>query len=53
MGYEHLDVTRGGNVAIVTFGRPEKLNALSRDLMLEREGIKAFFEKRKPEFTGN
>jgi len=35
MGYEHLDVTRGGSVAIVRFDRPEKLNALSRDLMLE------------------
>jgi enoyl-CoA hydratase/carnithine racemase len=35
VGYEHLNVTRSGNVAIVTFDRPEKLNALSRDLMLE------------------
>ena len=35
MDYEHLEIDRRGAVAVVTFDRPGRLNALSRDLMLE------------------
>jgi enoyl-CoA hydratase/carnithine racemase len=35
VAYQHLEITRRGNVAVVSFDRPEKLNALNRDLMLE------------------
>ena len=56
MSYQHLDVTTSGKVAIVTFDRPEKLNALSRDLMLEiTDAANAFHEDvdtRAVVFTG-
>jgi enoyl-CoA hydratase/carnithine racemase len=35
VAHQHLEIARHGSVAVVTFDRPEKLNALNRDLMLE------------------
>lgn len=35
MDYEHLQIERRGSVAVVTLDRPERLNALHRELMLE------------------
>ncbi len=35
MDYEHLEIERRGSVAVVTLDRPERLNALHRELMLE------------------
>lgn len=35
MSYQHLEISRRGSVAVVTFDRAERLNALNRDLMLE------------------
>ena len=35
MNYEHLEIDKRESVAVVTFDRPERLNALSRALMLE------------------
>jgi len=35
VAHQHLEITRSGNVAVVAFDRPEKLNALNRDLMRE------------------
>jgi 2-(1,2-epoxy-1,2-dihydrophenyl)acetyl-CoA isomerase len=35
MSYENLTIERDGHVAIVTLNRPDKLNALSRDLQAE------------------
>jgi enoyl-CoA hydratase len=32
MGYEHLEIERDGHVATVWLNRPEKLNAMSRDI---------------------
>lgn len=56
MPHEHLEISRRGNVAVVTFDRPEKLNALSRDLMREiAEAAKAFhgdLDTRAVVFTG-
>jgi enoyl-CoA hydratase/carnithine racemase len=45
VAHEHLEITRHGHVAVVTFDRPEKLNALGRDLMREIiEAANAFHE---------
>lgn len=35
MAYQHLEISRRGSIAVVTLDRPERLNALNRDLMLE------------------
>jgi len=35
VAYQHLEISRRGSVAVVSFDRPARLNALSRDLMLE------------------
>jgi enoyl-CoA hydratase/carnithine racemase len=35
VAYEHLEISRSGSVAVVSFDRPDRLNALSRDLMSE------------------
>jgi enoyl-CoA hydratase/carnithine racemase len=43
--YQHLEIRRHGSVAVVSFDRPERLNALNRGLMLEiTEAAKAFHE---------
>jgi len=56
VAYQHLEITRRGNVAVVSFDRPEKLNALSRDLMLEINHAATAFhddvETRVVVFTG-
>ena len=35
MPYENLTLERDGQIALVTLNRPEKLNAISRDMHLE------------------
>ncbi len=54
--YENLKVERDGHVAVVTFMRPEKANALNRDIMLEIEAVADEFledaETRVVVFTG-
>ena len=35
MPYENLAVDRDGQIGIITLGRPEKLNAINRELHLE------------------
>ncbi len=56
MAHELLDITRSGNVAVVGFDRPEKLNALNHDLMVEiTRAAQAFrddVETRVVVFTG-
>lgn len=45
MSYEHLLVSKEGPVATVTLNRPEKLNALSLDLMEEIEAVAIAFQE--------
>jgi len=56
MHYEHLIVERKGPVAVVTLNRPERLNALSVDIMTEIERVTEEFredvETRVVIFTG-
>jgi enoyl-CoA hydratase/carnithine racemase len=56
VAHQHLEITRRGNVAVVAFDRPGKLNALNRDLMLEiTDAATAFHddvETRVVVFTG-
>ncbi len=56
MAHELLEITRNGNIAVVSFDRPEKLNALNHDLMLEiTRAARAFredVETRAVVFTG-
>ncbi|MEW6187080.1 MAG: enoyl-CoA hydratase/isomerase family protein [Thermodesulfobacteriota bacterium] len=56
MGYEHLVVEKKDRIAVVTFNRPERLNALSMDLMREIEMVTEEFredtETRVVVFTG-
>ena len=56
MARQHLEITRTGNVAVVAFDRPEKLNALNRELMVEiTQAATAFHEDvetRAVVFTG-
>ncbi|MBW2233259.1 MAG: enoyl-CoA hydratase/isomerase family protein [Deltaproteobacteria bacterium] len=35
MAYEYIEIAKDGHVATLTLNRPERLNALGRDLMLE------------------
>ena len=35
MTYENLAIERDGQIAVVTLNRPEKLNAINRELHLE------------------
>ena len=35
MPYENLAIDRDGQIGIITLGRPEKLNAINRELHLE------------------
>lgn len=56
MAYQHLVISKRGSVAVVSFDRAERLNALSRDLMLEiTEAANAFqqdVDTRVVVFTG-
>jgi enoyl-CoA hydratase len=56
MNYQYLSIEKAGHVAIVTFNRPEKLNALSADLMEEivqtAEAFRRDEETRVVIFTG-
>jgi enoyl-CoA hydratase/carnithine racemase len=56
MAYEYLIVERKDRIAVVTFNRPERLNALSMDLMREIEMVTEEFredtETRVVIFTG-
>lgn len=56
MDYEHLEIAKSGHVAVVTFNRPEKLNALNRALMREithaANGFHDDVETRVVIFTG-
>ena len=56
MAHELLEITRSGNVAVVAFNRPEKLNALNGDLIIEiTRAAQAFrddVETRVVVFTG-
>jgi enoyl-CoA hydratase/carnithine racemase len=45
MNYENLIVERKGHIATVTLNRPEKLNALSIDLMAEMEKVTEEFQE--------
>jgi enoyl-CoA hydratase/carnithine racemase len=56
MAYKHLDLARDGHVATVTLNRPEKLNALSLELMDEiricAEAFRADAQTRAVIFAG-
>ncbi len=56
MNYENLTLTRRGQIAIVALNRPDKLNALSVDLMTDIENVAREFhddaETRVVIFTG-
>ena len=56
MDYKHLLIERRDRIAVVTLNRPEKLNALSIDLMREIENVADDFqddvETRVVIFTG-
>jgi len=45
MNYENLVVERRAHVAVVTLNRPDKLNALSTDLMREIENVTEAFQE--------
>lgn len=52
-----LRTARDGAVATVTMNKPERMNVFSlamrdRVTSVHAEGKQAFFEKRKPRFTG-
>jgi enoyl-CoA hydratase/carnithine racemase len=57
VAYQYLEISRRGSVAVVALDRPERLNALNRDLMLEiTQAASAFQEDvdtRVVVFTGN
>jgi len=65
MDYETIILQSEEGAATVTLNRPEKLNAMNKKLADEleaailtlhtedqKEGLKAFFEKREPKFKG-
>lgn len=56
MTYQHLNIARNGHIAVVTFNRPEKANALNFDHLLEIETAALEFrddlETRVVMFTG-
>ena len=45
MGYEHLTLERLGHVALATLNRPDKLNALNRELREETRAVCAEVEE--------
>lgn len=56
MAHKLLEITRNGNIAVVAFDRPEKLNALNHDLMVEitrtAQAFRDDVETRAVVFTG-
>ena len=56
MSYQHLSIEKNGHVAIVTFNRPERANALNFDHLAEIEAAALSFrddvETRVVIFTG-
>jgi enoyl-CoA hydratase/carnithine racemase len=56
VAYQHLEISKRGSVAVVSFDRAERLNALSRALMLEithaANGFREDVDTRVVVFTG-